>query len=313
MAQKYNLTLEEVIEINNSEDGVIHYDANKNKYIIAYNDTIPLEERVYWTLAHEFGHYLLEHHKESGKSNLARYELTESEYKVFEVEANFFTRFFVSPPPIITEVNMDNPSRVSSFFGISFSAAMSTLSYIKNSINRGFQFVIPKFLLNNFNNVIIKGKYGRTCLNCNVFFYIKNSNFCPICGSNQIFNAYKGDDVKMKYPGYLLNELGRVLTCPRCDNEDIKGKYCNVCNTYLFNKCSGLKDDDDGYFQNRGNILWHSFNEGCGELLDGNARYCHECGSTSVFYEEGLLGHWSSVKDKIENNSITLTEEELPF
>ncbi|MCY8913166.1 ImmA/IrrE family metallo-endopeptidase [Bacillus atrophaeus] len=214
MAKKRNCTLEEIIEANSSEDGSIHYCPIRNKYLIAYNDSVGHEQRVYWTLAHEFGHYLLGHHKESDRSSLARNEMSEQEYDTFEGEAHFFARFFLSPPPLIVQTKMSHYQKVMDFFGISYTAANKTLEYIEESCKRGFQFRLPPYISNMFDSFLNKVTNGKTCNNCNSFFYFNEATHCPICRSSDLHTFFIGDDINMKYEGYQLNENGYPVTRP---------------------------------------------------------------------------------------------------
>lgn len=308
MAKKRGLTFNEIVLINGSTDGVIHYSANRDKYFIAYNDNVHLKERVYWTLAHEYGHYMLEHHKETARSSLARNGLTEIENEVFEREANFFSRFFISPPYIITETNMNNYEKIMSFFGISFTAATNTLNYIKNSYNKGFKFQLPRSLMNYFNPFIDKVINGATCENCNTFYYFKNANYCPICGSGKKYDFYRGEDISMYYPGVSTDEDYKTTQCPRCANEEIVdwGDYCPVCGLHLINKCSNEKVNPI-----EGNDDCHV------GPLPSNYRFCPNCSESTTFFNEGVLDHWeyekSNKQEEKNHTSIDINDDTLPF
>lgn len=305
MAKKRHCSLEEVIRINSSEDGVIHYSPKRDKYIIAYNDTVEVKERIYWTLAHEFGHYILGHHKETNRYSLARNEFNENEYDAHEKEANFFSRFFISPPPLIIEANLNDHNKVMDFFGVSFTAAVNTLKYIKNSYKKGYRIPLPARMSMHFKPFIEKVIFGKTCLDCNSFFLSKKqSNYCGICSGQHLENSSKGENIFMKYSSIELNEIGRAKTCPRCGSEHVKGQYCNVCDTYLFNKCTGIEELRENI-----DILWHTHTEGCGEILPGYARYCHKCGSLSTFYVDDLLKPWQEEHKK----AVEVSDADLPF
>ncbi|MFE7151739.1 ImmA/IrrE family metallo-endopeptidase, partial [Heyndrickxia sporothermodurans] len=291
MARKRNCTLEEIIEINSSEDGVIHYSGDRDKYLIAYNDVIEHQERVYWTLAHEFGHYLLGHHKESDRTSLARNEMTEEEYDAREVEANFFARFFLSPPPVIAMANLNDYQKIMDFFGVSYTAAKNTLNYIERSYKKGFRFFLPNDLFNNLKVFFNKVSYGKTCLKCGVFSYLKDSKFCPNCGSHEFHNFFKGADFNMYYPGIITNkENGKALECPVCRNQEteIEGEYCCQCGTHIVNRCTNLAKDWNGDF-------YHT----CITPLPGNCRHCPQCGQPTTFLQNGLLKQWT-VEREIE-------------
>ncbi|MEK3886567.1 ImmA/IrrE family metallo-endopeptidase [Bacillus sp. FSL K6-3431] len=291
MAKKRGCTIEEIIAVNSSEDGVIHYSGNRGKYFIAYNDAIGHKERVYWTLAHEYGHYLLGHHKESSKSSLARNEMVDAEYDVQEVEANFFARFFLSPPPIIVEAKMNDHKKIMDFFGVSFTAASNTLKYIEDSYKKGFRFNTPIKIAKYINKFISKVQLGKTCRNCSGFSYIRNAEHCGICGSNDFHNIYKGEDIDMIYVGINVNENGKALECPVCENEEthIEGEHCGQCGTFIINLCSIELDgwNDDRY-------------RPCPDPLPGNLRHCTKCGAESTFLKTGILKPWTQEKEDIK-------------
>ncbi|WP_281486947.1 ImmA/IrrE family metallo-endopeptidase [Lysinibacillus sphaericus] len=294
-ASRRNILIEDVIKINASEDGCIHYYATKDRYIILYNDEIKLPERIYWTLAHEFGHYILKHHKESNRSNLSRLEITDEEYDLYELEADFFARFLINPPSIIKEWNVIDTYRVMNFFRVSFSAANNTLSYLRRIARNGWTVVAPDDIKKQLNNFIYIVNHGKTCSECNSFFVYENFNFCPNCGSSSLHDQERGDDFNMIYPGIEVDEKSRATRyCPHCDNEEIDydGDYCSICCSYLINECTS--DNNSG--------------GSCG-TLPGNARYCFQCGSKSTFYRDGYLKEWNS-STKVSNE---FPIEDLPF
>lgn len=119
----------------------------------------------------------------------------------------------------------------------------------------------------------------------------------------------------MIYRGVELDQNGKALKCPHCKNEEVDGKYCKVCNTYLFNICTGFDPSEE---RETHNIRWAKHDRGCKGLLDGNARFCHECGSTSSFFVGGLLTYWNEEPNNNQqpitlNDAANFTEEELPF
>lgn len=103
----------------------------------------------------------------------------------------------------------------------------------------------------------------------------------------------------MIYQGVELNRNGRVAKCPKCENEELDGKYCKICNIYLFNICTGITTNEPSEHKGRN---WGDYNQGCKGLLDGNARFCHDCGSASSFFAEELLKSWD-YKQTSQHNS----------
>lgn len=290
-----NVTVEDIIKINSSEDGCIHYYADKDRYLILYNDEINVPERIYWTLAHEFGHYMLEHHKESERSELSRLEIKDEEYDLYELEADFFARFLINPPSIIKEWNVIDIYRVMNFFKVSFSAANNTITYLRKIAQNGWTVVAPDDIKKQLEKFILSVNYGKTCTNCNSFFVYEHSNFCPCCRSTNLNNHERGADFKLKYPGVEVDHNGRAKTCPVCNNEELEynGDYCNVCSAFLINKCADVYDYND--FSNEDYLSSQS----CGTLLSGNARYCHKCGNPSTYLYKNYLNEWNHNPQKV--------------
>lgn len=99
-----NLTLEEMISYAGSTDAFTDYDAEHNKYIIAYNDTnenLLRSCRYRWSIAHELGHVVLKHHK-NDKTKLFRNSLNEKEYDYLEYEADLFASYILVPYSLLT-------------------------------------------------------------------------------------------------------------------------------------------------------------------------------------------------------------------
>ena len=80
-----------------SETGYSLYNATNGMYIVVYNQN-QYDKRQIWTLAHEFGHIALEHHKIAGVT------YSSDLYDRFESEANFFASEFLAPTPLIQHI-----------------------------------------------------------------------------------------------------------------------------------------------------------------------------------------------------------------
>lgn len=294
MAIKLGRTMEEIIFANSSPDGSIHYNADSNKYFIAYNDEVENKERMYWTLAHEFGHYVLGHHIETGKTILSRDGLTDEEYDLYEKEADYFTRFLINPPSIIKEWNYINYERVMEVFKVSKAASKNTLKYLNGNLPNGRSLLAPRILKNQLANFIQRVNLGKKCVNCDSLFILQNATYCPICGNKRTIQSYKGDDCNMKYPGVDLTQNGKAVQCPRCTNDVIYlvGDFCPICGVLLVNKCTNVEKDFNG------NVQYE-----CEQALPGNSRYCHICGYESSFLANNFLEQWED----------TLEREKLPF
>ena len=302
LAKRKNLTISDVMTMYASEDGFLSYDGRKDRYLLLYNDQKSVPERIYWTLAHEFGHYILGHLKNSGQSNLSN--LSDGEYKIYEQETDYFVRYLINPPSIIQECKISSVSEIKKFFKVSHTAANNTLEYLRKFNIR--HFTAPDDIKNQLSNFILKVNHGKTCSSCDSFFVYKNSKYCPCCGNDNFNHFKKGNDFNMLYPGIKVDHKSRAKICPHCNNEelDYDGDFCNVCSSYLINKC-GVVTEYDPFGEEY--ISSHS----CEMLLSGNARFCHKCGNPSTFLQNGYLHEWNHPKIEIVKDPPKVTGEPI--
>lgn len=301
-SKKYNVTFEEIVETFQSDEGCCWYDSYSNKYLILYNEKVENKKRIRWTLAHELGHFMLKHNELSKRSIIARSSLSDNEYDAFESEANVFARSLLAHPAIICQFKSANPHFISDLFHISYEAACNVYMYIQKGYEFGFNYSSNHPFIKFFSNTIQFIKNNWYCMECDYSFAKKTAHFCPICGNKNIVKQFFSGDGDMKYQSYETDEINRLKKCIICSNEEIVGDYCQICGTYLVNKCTGFSPEhiDETY-----SGKWHDhFTESCGTLLDANARFCHNCGSTSLFYKAKTLKSWLG--------ELTETDE-LPF
>lgn len=95
------MTYEDVLAQCQTKDACADYYASKGRYIIYYNDIDKIafvnSNRYRWSIAHELGHILLEHHKISDKTRIFRFNLSDEEYDQFETEADYFAQLILVP------------------------------------------------------------------------------------------------------------------------------------------------------------------------------------------------------------------------
>lgn len=317
LARQNNLTISQIITSLQSKDGYVIWDGLN--YTIAYNDTILSPGRIRFTLMHEIGHIYLGHLTDFEETILNRGGLNKEKYKILEREANAFARNALSPPAIAQQMKtkfknltIDN---LISCFHVSYEAALVRLKYLPWDLAWSMKYLF--FYLNRFESLIHKICYTLHCSNCDYVFVRPNANYCPICGTDQIvssINPFLEEDKKMAlYIGIELDDSHRAKECPVCENEEIIGDYCQICGTYLVNRCTGFSPSEIGQYEGP----WHiEFQNSCGELLSGEARFCHKCGSTSTFFESGLLKRWENSSHQevaASNDSYEISDEDLPF
>ncbi|MFC5468449.1 ImmA/IrrE family metallo-endopeptidase [Cohnella suwonensis] len=282
-AEFHRVTIDDVIEIADSEHGCCWYMSDKCQYMILYNDTIPNIGRIRWTIAHELGHYRLKHNEKSDKTIISRSRLSKHEYDVLEKEANCFARALLAPSSVLVALGRLDVMLISDMCRISFEAAGNVMSFLKKGFEMGRVYTENR-LTSLFSKTIFNHVYAHTCTECRSVFASEICYFCPVCGSDSIIKGRSLNN--MIYSGFETDENSRVKVCARCENEEVsnQGEYCKVCAAPVVNKCTNIHRDINGY------IEWE-----CGTLASGNARYCINCGEETVFFKKGLLKSWNSV------------------
>jgi Zn-dependent peptidase ImmA (M78 family)/RNA polymerase subunit RPABC4/transcription elongation factor Spt4 len=285
--------LVELAEHIGSKDAVVTLD-KKNKYLICYNDLIFPMERIIFSLAHEIGHIVLRHLEDFDCSTLER-GVQDWEYDVLEAEANTFASNLLAPVFILDSLRKPLRESYHTFFNISRTAwrvRMLTMELDREHT--------PKYILEAHEILFREFMYHKHCQICDAYFIgSKDTGYCPICGSIQLRREKAG----MKYrDGVQLDEKGRAQECPQCHNEEIStsAEYCKICGTRVVNRCTS---------------------EQCGQIAQGNSRYCERCGTPTTFYFDGSLCEWKVYKEPTgdENQSLSANritpadEDDLPF
>lgn len=200
----------------------------------------------------------------------------------------------------------DSIEELAKLFNVSYWVIKNRISSLKNEILQYKQgtpidslVLISKSKATSLglDNIKISQLYCKKCLGI-----IENDfNFCPIC-DNDLSNHSLFRQKKRKGAGFMIykNEVEldankKAMKCPRCENEEIlEGSYCKICGLELFNKCSNELTID-----NFGNYI-----DGCSEICDGNARYCHKCGSKTTFYELGIISSYDSTENIFDSSDL---------
>lgn len=274
MALDNNCSIEDVCECLGT-DGYSIY--NGNNYTIAYNNK-KSHGRINFTLAHEIGHIVLNHHKDFDVTSVLEDNFTKEEYKILENEANCFARNILAPAPLVSELNFWGILfKIPDFFDITLPAATTRISFLKNDL----------YYLNidQIHNFQVKYKRYKNCINCNLTNMSNEINYCPICGNKRLIT---GDGFIMKeYKGINIKTLRE---CPRCENYDLQteDKYCKICGLKLENECVS-----------------------CNMELDSSARYCTQCGGITSYFSAGILQDWKTATDIKDFNSSNISD--LPF
>ncbi|MFP7444316.1 ImmA/IrrE family metallo-endopeptidase [Bacillus infantis] len=294
LAKEHGVNVSEIVSAFQSEDGYTIYDGSN--FTIAYNDTVQSNGRIRFTLMHEIGHIYMGHLIEFDETILRRSTLTEEKYKVLEQEANTFARNSLAPATVVRRLNLKTEMDIIHYFDISQQAAKVRLESIILDL-RAIVGSVTRFQLNHFNNFINRYLNIKYCFHCYHSFKHPEATHCPVCGRNDLKDR-KGFFV-MNYESYIVDEIGRAIQCPVCDNEELMydGDHCKICGTFLVNKCADTEKVDDYT-----GLYYKS--ESCHTTLDGNARFCVKCGNESTYHQQELLDDWKKEKE---------AKEALPF
>lgn len=309
-AKQHDLDIKKVADLLQSDDGALWYQELTDTYILLYNDTITSKERIRFTIAHELGHYVLRHNEITDKTIISRYALTNSEYKEFEREANFFGKHLLVPFPVLGNYaqffHYMDTQFIQQIFRVSYTVATNVIKNLKSMQSVGLV-KVGHYVEERFAPYITKDKTTRICYNCYASIE-RTVSYCPICrashseGENDIslfLEKKEAEKEEMKYSQILLNNAGFPYKCPRCENEEINSedKFCPVCATYLRNICIGLGPFEQNEFAPYPMFELYKETTGCGKPLPGFARYCPDCGGLSSYFNQELLTYWGNEKN----------------
>jgi Zn-dependent peptidase ImmA (M78 family) len=195
-----------------------------------------------FTLAHELGHIMLQHHHEYDVDNL-----TDREYWTLDREADIFAACLLMPEKLlIKEVRLPfqvgEIGRLKNVFGVSWEA-----------------------MINRLDELGIASKaYTETMFEQHE---VKKSAKIPVnyCTSRRDF--WRGVPMvdSLIFPD--IDEKRRYLYCPSCGNNDFSppALHCKLCGEPLYNYCSNARERSI-----------------CGEANAPDALFCEYCGSITV-------------------------------
>lgn len=291
-ASRENITIQQYSAAYGTEEGFTLYSPHSNRYTVVYNDTCKSIGRVRWTLAHELGHMVLNHHKDFDQTRLTRNGLTNDEYQVLDKEADAFAAELLAPTILAAISGWTSITDLMRHNGLSKQAASNRSKSLNNIIPAiKCYFTYEEKLMQQFYKHI----YINYCPECKTFFVSKQAKYCPICGSHNIMWK-EGKENVMKYPGIEVDKNSKAIVCPRCQNEEIEhdGNYCKICGEHLINFCEGYVNE-----------FGYATEQGCQHILPGNARFCPYCGKPSHFFNAGFLISYKDMQAQQSNWSNT--------
>ena len=107
-------------------DAYTFFYSQDNKYKIVYDNTKISAERTVWTIAHEIGHIVLEHHKNGQTDGFSIIADEKSERS-----ADFFAGQLLAAPIILDCLNVTDANSLQYYCNISKSAAIGRLNHLK--------------------------------------------------------------------------------------------------------------------------------------------------------------------------------------
>lgn len=128
-AKATQCSVSDVIKMCQSETGCTHYEPEKDRYLILYNDDGCVPGRILWTKAHELGHIVLKHFADI---RCAKYATFAEEHPngvlcadktQIESEADAFASIVLCPFPMFKDLGVRTASDIGSTFGVSRQAA----------------------------------------------------------------------------------------------------------------------------------------------------------------------------------------------
>lgn len=305
-----------ISEIKNKygEDGFASMDAETNRCTVCYNSDSPYKNRIRFTIAHEIGHFFMEHFLDANTSVLRRAEISEELYDVLEKEANCFARNLLCPAPIANAVMLQGQHE-SEYPGVTYSGSdnrikkMSADSMPARRISRTFlvtekaaktrqHFLVDDLMAIEYcgyevaflKNIRIRARW--ICRRCGSP-KVSSGFYCQECGNKQFTYNLPVIDLPDAIP---VMDDGRFLHCPKCGNQEIStgASYCRICGEPLYNLCIGEHHSN------------HPF-----------AKFCTVCSKETVFNMNGLLTRLLAYRDSfpggdsMKYEQINYDEEEM--
>lgn len=240
--------------------------------ITVFDETIEPFQRIRWTIAHEIGHIVLGHLHDFDKTAINRGGLTSKEYEVLEKEADFFASELLAPIGVLKAAGLTKSEEIKIACNLSKKAADNREKDIEWWGNSTIACEMDSLITEFFSDYL---KPINICINPSFFPFFVDKNHQQLVEEKNMSHLYVTTD-----------ENGRFKKCPQCGNFDISqhAKYCKMCGLYLFNNCGAMRENRD-------------YDDYCGQINPGDARYCEYCGEETVLLRLGLLKTWQELNE----------------
>lgn len=283
-------------------EAITTIDPQTGIYHIRYDDGshIP-QDRLHFTLAHEIAHAVLDHPIEFGIACARSGGIMDKNHPA-EREADTFAAELLRPAILMALIGADKAPDIQDACDISYLSACVAerqVDTVKRFMYQSCKAEI-RFYMHQFHDYVNR-KY---CTNCDYLFVDESASFCPICGNKNLKWGNRHQSIflfkewsPVKYPMIELDANGKAVICPVCGNEQLDQveEYCQVCGTYLVNKCVGTFLDVNDF----GDPI---YSKSCGRIESGNARFCSHCGGETSFGRNKVLNDWKEARDNIKSN-----------
>lgn len=275
-----------VNKILKGKDGNVYY--NNHEYSIIYDELVTSKERIRWTIMHEIGHIVLGHLRDFEQTTLWRGGLTDKEHWVLERETDMFSAEVFAPFAVMKATKILLSSDITRYFNLSKkSAEIRQKDVIRYGYNLSYYQNSEYPLRESFKHFI---KHIAICGNYDPYYFDI---------SDRLFQYRVEEEKKMfgeKQIGIKVEDNGRFTFCPNCENYHFsdKASYCKMCGHYLFNDCQRKE---------------YEYQEHCGKVNSGDARYCEYCGAETFLLSKGLLYTWEEMI--AEYGSVNIDDEDV--
>lgn len=102
------------------------------KYLILYNN-YAYGPRIPFTICHEIGHIVLNHLLEFSQTSITGEGLTDKEYEVLEIEADFFAEEILMPSPVLRYLMPLRPEEIATLCNVSMTAATNKVPKLQRT------------------------------------------------------------------------------------------------------------------------------------------------------------------------------------
>lgn len=269
MMARYHLERDDVKEMLQSDLGACAYDAKSTRYVIYYNDDYS-DATCRFTIGHELGHILLEHHIQAGTEFLGRSFIPMEQYREYEHEADAFSRNLLSPAPLAQKLMQGGRAQAERDLQYAFFITGKAARVRLDLLSADLAFCTRQMTDSLLQLRIIH--YYASCRDCG-YALPDVVEFCPACGSTkrkrQLFFRHLPEPIR-------TDPVRSLLMCPHCGNTDLSlgAKFCKICGRPAINVCVGHQ---------RGRFA------GVRHYNPHYARFCLVCGAKTVFNTYNVL------------------------